>query len=277
MALALQISYCSIREQRFSYSELMDDTFMFIEGNRDERTNSHKSGNLCGLIRTHESAIKKAGISGCLCVLLPPIPVQSSLKNFVCELLTIIGQAPSLEVYLYPYGEPSFLMALSRIQRELDAVRPTWILALNAEIQDNENSHDSVILAVCSEQSSGLTLGNVRVDLDSVKPNLAVEKVVNQLGVGCQKQFSDLSFTIDGEEPIWMYYLSCLYPWIAPSTRYLFANLKFGSLGACNGLLKTLSLYHQQKQCPNSAFQALQFDIEPSGYVAGVLFGWSAE
>lgn len=277
MALALQIAYCFIQDQCFSDFQLMDDAFKLPQLNKDERANEAEGSSLFGLIKTNEKALKRAGISGCVCVLLPQISEQSTLKNVVCELLAIIRNESSLEIYLYPYGESSFLMALSRIQREINLLRPAWILALNAEIQDNENSHDSVILARCFEQSLGLTLGPVRVDLDSVKPNLAVENVVNQLGVGCQKRISDLSFTIDGEEPIWIYYLSGLYPWITPSTRYHFSNLKFGSLGACNALLKTLCLYHQQKHQLNSAFQAVQLDIEPNGYVAGVLFGWSAE
>ncbi len=275
MALAIQTAHCVIQNQKLVDSQFTDNAFSLSQILEEADIKKSSANDLCELIRKYKSELKHTGISGCLCVLLPKITGQSILKDIIYELVFRIGRDTSLDIYLYPYGEPSFLMALARIQRETKVGRPTWVLSLNTREHDDINSHESFILAACTEKSSGLTLDTISIDLDAVKPDIAVEKVIKQLGVSCQSPISDLTFTIAGEEPLWLHSISGLSPWVTVSTQYHFPNLKFGSLGACNGLLKALTLFQQQILQPNSSFQALQLDIEPNGYVAGTLFGWS--
>lgn len=275
MALALQAEYCVIQNQHFSNAEISDDLHSILEAIEEVDTEQVEVNDLFTLIRNHSKSLKQASISGCLCVLLPAISERSVLKNLTYELFAVLGRNPDLEIYLYPYGEPSFLMSLARINREAQAAKPVWILALNTKCTDVVNSHDSFILAACTEQSPGVTFGGALIDLDSVKQDIAVEKVVKQLGISSRKEISDLAFTLDGDEPLWLNHLDGLSPWITPNTQYHFSDIKIAALGACNGLLKAISLYHQQKLQPNSDFQALQLDVEPGGYVAGTIFGWS--
>ncbi len=275
MALSIQTAYCVIKNQHFDNVQLARDDSNCFQMVEKSVTSKVDDDEICKLIRKHQSGLKHIGISGCICVLLPTISDHTTLKNITYELFETIGNTPNLDIFLYPYGEASFLMALARVQREIQAAKPIWILALNAERLDEVDSNDSFILVACKEQPSGLTSGTVRIDLTALDQETAIEKVVAQLGVSSQKHISDLVLTIDGEEPTWLHCLSGLDPWINTSSQYQFSNFKFGSLGACNGLLKALNLYHQQKLRPNLAFQALQLDIEPNGYVAGTLFGWS--
>ncbi len=277
MALGIQTAYCLIHNQKFDNAQLADSAFSFVHTLKEGYSEGVGVSDIYELIRKYNTQLKQADISGCVCVLLPHISDHEVLKNITKELSAILGKVSSLEIYLYPYGEPSFLMALARIKRETQVPRTVWVLALNVKNRDEVNSHDSLVLAYCKEQSPGLTMDSVRIDLDKVKQSIAVEKVVKQLGVGCKKQLSDLSFTIDGQEPIWLNYISHLSPWITTSTQYQFANFKFGSLGACSGLLKAINLFDQQIAKPKSIYQSLQLDIEPNGYVAGTLFGWSNE
>ncbi len=278
MALSIQTAYCVLQNQHFDNEQLMKDDLSCFQTVDESVTNTVDSEDFCKLIRKHQSGLEGTGISGCVCVLLPNISDHTTLKNITSELLDTLGKAPNVEIFLYPYGEPSFLMAISRIQREIQAGRSAWVLALNVARVDEIHSNDSVVLAFFREQSSGLTSGMARIDLAAIRQETAVEKVVTQLGVSSQKTISDMALTIDGvEDPAWLHCMSGLSPWVTLSSKYHFVNLKFGTSGACNGLLKTLYLYLQQRRHPNAVFQALQLDIEPDGYVAGTLFGWSNE
>ncbi len=277
MALAIQVEYCVIQNQHFSNAEISDDLHSILEGIEEVDTEQVEVNDLFTLIRNHRESLKQASISGCLCVLLPAISERSMLKNLTYELFAVLGRNPDPEIYLYPYGEPSFLMSLARINREAQVAKPVWILALNTKCTDGVNSHDSLILAACSQHFPGLTSGAALIDLDSVKQNIAIEKVVKQLGISSRKEISDLAFTLGGDEPLWLHHLDGLSPWITAKSQYHFSDIKAGALGACNGLLKAINLFHQQRQQPNSDFQALQLDIEPNGYVAGSLISWSED
>lgn len=125
---------------------------------------------------------------------------KTLLKKIMLEISSALGGHPSTNIYLYPYGQASFLMALGRIKRELVSSRPTWVLGFNAKNDDVIGSRSSVVAAKCEPSKGGLFSRNVCVDLDATQQSIAVEKVMQQLGLNCKYPVSDFTVSVEGEE-----------------------------------------------------------------------------
>ncbi|EIW7481172.1 transhydrogenase beta subunit [Vibrio parahaemolyticus] len=273
MRIGFKMPLCLIDDEEVQVSSILDASFRF-SGERTQNVNNEVyEERLFKLIASHGRSLKQAEVSGCVCVLLPQLSDKTLLKKIMLEISSALGGHPSTNIYLYPYGQASFLMALGRIERELVSSRPTWVLGFNAKNDDVNGSRSSVVAAKCEPSKGGLFSRNVCVDLDATQQSIAVEKVMQQLGLNCKYPVSDFTVSVEGEEPIWMHHIQSFSPWITSDTRYHFLNVKLGSLGACSGILKAVCLYQQQMNEVSERFHAVQLDIELSGYVVGALFG----
>jgi hypothetical protein len=214
-------------------------------------------------------------VRGTLIVLLPSKTEKSEVQSTIQVLSELVKFKNEVKFQCYPYGNASFLLALSNIEREIKQ-EDCWILAIHpahSQREINLNS-DAVILAKAFATDTGLECLPVRVDLASSANKCAINKVVSQLSFRSRSVFSSLSLSLDEDEPPWLNSIQNLSPWVSEVTNYEFLDAKLGPLGPCSGLLKAIDVFDKQAEDPKEDFHHLQFDIEPEGYAVGTTYTW---
>ncbi|MGP1390121.1 MAG: NAD/NADP transhydrogenase subunit beta [Vibrio diabolicus] len=279
MPLAFQTHLLAINGRPYTVREIANECFRLPAETPRSYPDQSLYEQILNLVRSKREILEQSDIKGNICVLLPSSVDKSLLKALINEFSLILGNSANREIYFYPYGQAAFLMALNRINREVNETQATWILAIEIarDAEEHAKSQNSIILTKCFFQQSGLVTDDVRIDLDTKQQSIAVDKVFKQLGVGCDHSLSELHLSIDGDEPRWLNAMQLLSPWVNDQTQYQFIDVKLGGLGACGGVLKVLMIEEHQRSSLNSDFHVLQADIEPDGYTVGVLYNWHNE
>ena len=279
MPLAFQTHLLSFNGRSHTVREIADDSFRLSEEIRSPDFAQSIDEHILSLVRSERESLEQADIKGNLCVLLPSSVDKSLLKALISELSIFVDQTVNTEIYFYPYGQAAFLMALNRINREVNETQATWILAIEvtSDVEGHVKPQSSIILTKCFFRHSGLVPDVVRIDLDAKQQRIAVDKVFKQLGVSCEHPLSQLYLSVNEEEPQWLNSMQFLSPWVTDQTQYQFVDIKLGGLGACGGVLKALVIDELQRSSPCPDFHVLQADIEPDGYAVGVIYNWRSE
>ncbi|WP_104040718.1 NAD/NADP transhydrogenase beta subunit [Vibrio hyugaensis] len=223
--------------------------------------------------------IQALEISAPVCVLLPKISCKPTLKSVTSVILSAFHFKSDSQIRFYPYGEASFLMALSQIQKLSFENRFTWIVAINLgeSLGSGMGAYDSLVAARCVVVNEGIEVRAQSIDLDITSLNTAVDNVIRQLGSTLKHPVDELLLSTGNGQPKWLESIRFLSPVIKAETQYTFSDVLTGPLGPCGGLLKTLSLCYQQQVRRVENFHALQLDIEEDGYAVGTSFNWCSE
>ncbi|WP_199481436.1 NAD/NADP transhydrogenase beta subunit [Vibrio owensii] len=276
MALLFQSQLCMLGDQAFSVEQLANNTLRPSEKN--ERTPQASEGSVLPAYDrlTHYSKVlSECGIEGQVYLLLPKLSDKVELQRITTLLLSVFQQVEPQHLALYPYGNASFLMALSRIQRAVKETKPLWIVALHAA--DATGEHDSLVVARCSAQKQGLIFNKIAIDLQLDSNNIAVSNVVKQLGKSCVEQLDELMLSAEGNEAVWLDSIQFLSPWVNRDTSYRLIGTTTGPLGASGGVLKAICACLQSKETQDKNYSGIQLDIERGGYAVGATYRWGSE
>ena len=276
MALLFQSQLCMLGDQAFSVEQLANNTLRPSEKN-ELIPQARESLVLPAYDRlTHYSkALSECGVEGQVYLLLPKLSDKVELQRITTRLLSVFQQVEPQHLALYPYGSASFLIALSRIQREVKQTKPLWIVALH--VADAKGDHDSLVVARCSAQKQGLIFNKIAIDLQLDSNNTAVSNVVKQLGKSCVEKLDELMLSAEGNEPLWLDSIQFLSPWVNRDTSYRLIGTTTGSLGASGGVLKAICAYLQPKETHDKNYSGIQLDIERGGYAVGATYRWGSE
>lgn len=276
MALLFQSQLCMLGDQAFSAEQLANNTLRPSEKN-ELIPQARESSVLPAYDRlTHYSKVlSECGIEGQVYLLLPKLSDKVELQRITTLLLSVFQQVEPQHLALYPYGNASFLMALSRIQRAVKETKPLWIVALHAA--DATGEHDSLVVARCSAQKQGLIFNKIAIDLQLDSNNIAVSNVVKQLGKSCVEQLDELMLSAEGNEPVWLDSIQFLSPWVNRDTSYRLIGTTTGPLGANGGVLKAICACLQSKETQDKNYSGIQLDIERGGYAVGATYRWGSE
>ncbi|MGR5235994.1 NAD/NADP transhydrogenase beta subunit [Vibrio alfacsensis] len=279
MAITFESHVCSIGGEKFSIDQVAKATLSLPESAEMHVELECFETRLSHLIRTQAQHIQNCGITGQVCVLLPVISCQSTLKKVTSIILSALKGISSKQVIVYPYGNSSFLMAFSRIERLTIETGFVWVIGINVResLKSEVDIYDSLVVARCVVSDEGVCASAQSIDLELACQNTAVENVAKQLGKACNQPITDVALSIDSGEPKWLHSIQFLSPWIVAETRYSLIDAVTGPLGACSGVLKMLSICAQQNEQRIDNFQVIQMDLEPKGYAVGTLFSWCSE
>ncbi|MFN1512795.1 NAD/NADP transhydrogenase beta subunit [Vibrio owensii] len=276
MALLFQSQLCMLGDQAFSAEQLANNTLRPSENNELIPQGMESSVLPVYDRLTHYSkALSECGIEGQVYLLLPKLSDKVELQRVTTLLLSAFQRVEPQHLALYPYGNASFLMALSRIQRAVKETKPLWIVALHAA--DAKGEHDSLVVARCSAQKQGLIFNKIAIDLQLDSNNTAVTNVVKQLGKSCVEQLDELMLSAEGNEPVWLDSIQFLSPWVNRDTSYRLIGTTTGPLGASGGVLKAICACLQPKETHDKNYSGIQLDIERGGYAVGATYRWGSE
>ncbi|CAH1589146.1 NAD/NADP transhydrogenase beta subunit [Vibrio owensii] len=276
MALLFQSQLCMLGDQAFSVEQLANNTLRPSENNELIPQGMESSVLPVYDRLTHYSkALSECGIEGQVYLLLPKLSDKVELQRITTLLLSVFQRVEPQHLALYPYGNASFLMALSRIQRAVKQTKSLWIVALH--VADAKGEHDSLVVARCSAQKQGLIFKKIAIDLQLDSNNTAVSNVVKQLGKSCVEQLDELMLSAEGNEPVWLDSIQFLSPWVNRDTSYRLIGTTTGPLGASGGVLKAICACLQPKETPDKNYSGIQLDIERGGYAVGATYHWGSE
>lgn len=276
MSLLFQSQLCMLGDKAFSVEQLANNTLRPSEKN-ELIQQARESSVLPAYDRlTHYSkALSECGIEGQVYLLLPKLLDKVELQRITTLLLSVFQRVEPQHLALYPYGNASFLIALSRIQRAVKQTKPLWIVALH--VADAKGGHDSLVVARCSAQKQGLIFNKVAIDLELDNNNTAVSNVVKQLGKSCVEKLDELMLSAEGNEPVWLDSIQFLSPWVNRDTSYRLIGTTTGPLGASGGILKAICACLQPKETHDKNYSGIQLDIERGGYAVGATYRWGSE
>ncbi|TDE25870.1 NAD/NADP transhydrogenase beta subunit [Vibrio owensii] len=276
MALLFQSHLCMLGDQAFSVEQLANNKLRPSE-KKELIPQARESSVLPAYDRlTHYSkALSECGVEGQVYLLLPKLSDKVELQRITTLLLSVFQRVESQHLALYPYGNASFLMALSRIQRAVKQTKPLWIVALH--VADAKGEHDSLVVARCSAQKQGLIFNKIAIDLQLDSNNTAVSHVVKQLGKSCVQELDELMLSTEGDEPVWLGSIQFLSPWVNRDTSYRLIGTTTGPLGASGGVLKAICACLQPKETHDKNYSGIQLDIERGGYAVGATYRWGSE
>ncbi|UMM06267.1 NAD/NADP transhydrogenase beta subunit [Vibrio campbellii] len=276
MALLFQSQLCMLGDQAFSVEQLANNTLRPSENNELIPQGMESSVLPVYDRLTHYSkALSECGIEGQVYLLLPKLSDKVELQRITTLLLSVFQRVEPQHLALYPYGSASFLMALSRIKREVKQTKPLWIVALH--VADAKGEHDSLVVARCSAQKQGLIFNKIAIDLQLDSNNTAVSNVVKQLGKSCVEKLDELMLSAEGNEPVWLDSIQFLSPWVNRDTSYRLIGTTTGPLGASGGVLKAICACLQPKETRDKNYSGIQLDIERGGYAVGATYRWGSE
>ena len=226
-------------------------------------------------ISSYSQQLKNFFIKGTLIVLLPADTKKHEVQSTMQMLRATVEFESDTKFQIYPYGNASFLLALSHIERATKQ-NDCWILAIQPATNQapTKLNNGALILARAFPCDTGLECLPARVDLANSTNQSAIDKVVSQLSFRSSSLFTSLSLSLDANEPLWLNSIKYLAPWITEATNYEFLDAKLSSLGVCGGLLKAINAFEKQIRQPEKGFHQLQLDIEPRGYVVGTTYTW---
>jgi hypothetical protein len=276
MALLFQSQLCMLGDQAFSVEQLANNTLRPSENNELIPQGMESSVLPVYDRLTHYSKVlSECGIEGQVYLLLPKLSDKVELQRITTLLLSVFQQVEPQHLALYPYGNASFLMALSRIQRAVKETKPLWIVALH--VAGAREEHDSLVVARCFEQKHGLIFNKIAIDLQLDSNNTAVSHVVKQLGKSCVQELDELMLSTEGDEPVWLDSIQFLSPWVNRDTSYRLIGTTTGPLGANGGVLKAICACLQPKETHDKNYSGIQLDIERGGYAVGATYRWGSE
>ncbi|MHA2708004.1 NAD/NADP transhydrogenase beta subunit [Vibrio owensii] len=276
MALLFQSQLCMLGDQAFSVEQLANNTLRPSEKNEVlPQAKESKVLPVYDRLTHYSKALSECGIEGQVYLLLPKLSDKVELQRITTLLLSVFQRVEPQHLALYPYGNASFLMAMSRIQRAVEQTKPLWIVALH--VADAKGEHDSLVVARCSAQKQGLIFNKIAIDLQLDNNNTAVSHVVKQLGKSCVEKLDELMLSAEGNEPVWLDSIQFLSPWVNRDTSYQLIGTTTGPLGASGGVLKAICACLQPKETHDKNYSGIQLDIERGGYAVGATYRWGSE